>query len=288
MGIWSSFRAALGLDPAPKVRDLAPLALTRPGLDQLDRLPPHHGLVLRRHATGAGHVVSVDEGPVEGPFPQEWDELPIDAPPDLRHALRGLVLHHEDGRWRLEITLKLRARETPNPHSRMYEADRLLCPARRFFSASTSLDKSVTLPDLARLLLRRDDIQTLMVRGHTISVERTEGHPWPPIDRAVGEALRAHLLGGGGLVPAEPADPEARDELWGRVLQVIEDDIRPALHADGGDLELIDVREGVVTVHLVGACRTCPASALTLHAAVERTLRRALPGEVDQVVPYDA
>lgn len=62
--------------------------------------------------------------------------------------------------------------------------------------------------------------------------------------------------------------------------------IRPALQADGGDVELVDVndKDGIVKVRLVGACAGCPMSQMTLAMGVERTLKQAVP-EVKQVVP---
>jgi len=57
------------------------------------------------------------------------------------------------------------------------------------------------------------------------------------------------------------------------------DTIRPYLHADGGDIELINVtKEGIVEVKLVGACLGCPMSQMTLRAGVERALIREVPG----------
>lgn len=53
--------------------------------------------------------------------------------------------------------------------------------------------------------------------------------------------------------------------------------IRPALQADGGDVELIDVQEGVVKVRLRGACGGCPMSQMTLTRGVEATIRRIVP-----------
>jgi len=64
--------------------------------------------------------------------------------------------------------------------------------------------------------------------------------------------------------------------------------IRPALQADGGDMVLRDVNEqtGVVTVTLVGACGTCPASTQTLKAGIERIMRDRVDG-VTEVVAVD-
>ena len=53
--------------------------------------------------------------------------------------------------------------------------------------------------------------------------------------------------------------------------------IRPNLQADGGDVELIDVVDGIVKVRLTGACGTCPMSTMTLKMGVERILKEQIP-----------
>ncbi len=53
--------------------------------------------------------------------------------------------------------------------------------------------------------------------------------------------------------------------------------IRPNLQADGGDVELVDVVDGVVKVKLTGACGTCPMSTMTLKMGVERILKEQIP-----------
>ena len=58
--------------------------------------------------------------------------------------------------------------------------------------------------------------------------------------------------------------------------------IRPALQVDGGDIELIDVIDGIVKVRLTGACRGCPMSEMTLRMGVEKTLKEEIP-EVREV-----
>ena len=61
--------------------------------------------------------------------------------------------------------------------------------------------------------------------------------------------------------------------------------IRPAIQADGGDIELHDVDEasGVVTVELIGACVSCPASTVTLKAGIERILKDRVEGVTEVV-----
>ena len=59
--------------------------------------------------------------------------------------------------------------------------------------------------------------------------------------------------------------------------------IRPALLADGGDVELVDVSEGVVTLRLTGACGGCPMATVTLKQGIEQVLKGKMP-EVKEVV----
>jgi Fe-S cluster biogenesis protein NfuA len=69
-----------------------------------------------------------------------------------------------------------------------------------------------------------------------------------------------------------------------KVEQVIEV-IRPAIQADGGDIHLrgVDTQGGVVSVELVGACVSCPASTVTLKAGIERILKDRVPGVTEVV-----
>jgi Fe-S cluster biogenesis protein NfuA len=53
--------------------------------------------------------------------------------------------------------------------------------------------------------------------------------------------------------------------------------IRPSLQADGGDVELVDVKDGVVSVRLTGHCAGCPHSTMTLKKGIERFLKEKIP-----------
>jgi Fe-S cluster biogenesis protein NfuA len=76
------------------------------------------------------------------------------------------------------------------------------------------------------------------------------------------------------------------DETTKTLKQKVEeslDKIRPALQADGGGVDLVDVSDdGVVSVRLTGACGGCPMSTMTLKMGIERTLREQVP-EVERV-----
>lgn len=61
-----------------------------------------------------------------------------------------------------------------------------------------------------------------------------------------------------------------------QVEKVIEK-LRPSLQADGGDVELVDVEDGIVKVRLQGACAGCPMSQMTLKQGIERALKEEIP-----------
>lgn len=80
---------------------------------------------------------------------------------------------------------------------------------------------------------------------------------------------------------------EREDNYMKEKVEKILEEIRPSLQADGGDIELVDVEDGVVKVRLKGSCAGCPMSQMTLAFGVERVLKEKLP-EVKRVeaVPF--
>ncbi|MET3208494.1 NifU family protein [Paenibacillus sp. NRS-1782] len=70
--------------------------------------------------------------------------------------------------------------------------------------------------------------------------------------------------------------------MYDEVSEVL-DKLRPFLQRDGGDVELVDVEDGIVKLKLVGACGSCPSSTITLKAGIERALLEEVDG-VQEVV----
>ena len=69
---------------------------------------------------------------------------------------------------------------------------------------------------------------------------------------------------------------QTKDDLRERVAATL-DTIRPSLQADGGDVELLGVVDGIVQVRLQGACHGCPMAAMTLQMGIERILKQQVP-----------
>lgn len=99
------------------------------------------------------------------------------------------------------------------------------------------------------------------------------------------------MQGAGSAVAASPVVGQATkiatpEQIRAKTLQILEL-IRPAVQADGGDLELVEVTNtGVARIRLHGACVGCPSSVITLQAGVERNLKQHVP-EISAVEAVD-
>lgn len=279
MGILSTLMSSLGLRRKVEARDPGPLSLLRGAEHRLDRLPVGTVAIVTAEPRDGGWLATVREGPHPGePFEPLADGAVIR--PEDRERLYGLELDHDGHRWKAVLNLTLYGSETPNPDSRLYTLDR---PLHRGRPASFKRD-TAGAPPIARRLLSDPGVHSVMLRGNTLTVERRDAAPWGRLDRHVDACLRDHFLLGGGVVDGD-AGPQRDDPLEAAVAKVLEAEVLPAVHRDGGNIVLDRVDDGVVYVHMEGACASCPASVLTLKGAVERTLKQAFPGEIERVEP---
>ena len=76
----------------------------------------------------------------------------------------------------------------------------------------------------------------------------------------------------------EPEDPIDIDKLNQTI-----DYIRPAVQADGGDLKLAKIENGVVNIEMLGACQGCPLSIATLKSGIERIIKEKVPGVLEVI-----
>lgn len=122
---------------------------------------------------------------------------------------------------------------------------------------------------LAAALFGVPGVATVMARESMLIVARESG-TWDELLPAIDTALEEHF---GGSGPSTAADVELRQ----RVQQVIDQQINPSLAMHGGYIEIVDLAEGVLSIHMGGGCQGCAQSQATLRQGVEQSLRAALP-----------
>ena len=74
------------------------------------------------------------------------------------------------------------------------------------------------------------------------------------------------------------------NEVENKIIEVLEQYIRPAVEQDGGLITFKQLKDGIVTVQMRGSCSGCPSSTMTLKAGIEALLKRLLPNDVKEVV----
>jgi Fe-S cluster biogenesis protein NfuA len=82
---------------------------------------------------------------------------------------------------------------------------------------------------------------------------------------------------------AQEIQAKAKGESVKDKVQSVLDNIRPSLRADGGDVELVDVKDGIVSLKLKGACAGCPMSTMTLKNGIERMLKQEI-ADIKEVI----
>lgn len=114
-----------------------------------------------------------------------------------------------------------------------------------------------------------------------VSVTKSDTVEWPDIKAYVLAAVMQHFTMGESLFKdgheAGAADDSMLDEISKQIKELIDKRVRPAVAMDGGDIVFSKFEQGVVYLHMRGACSGCPSSMVTLKNGVENMLRHYVP-----------
>jgi Fe-S cluster biogenesis protein NfuA len=181
----------------------------------------------------------------------------------------------------------IQTEETPNPATLKFLPGRDVLPGetRDFRSA----DEAEVSP-LASRIFAVNGVAGVFLGQDFVTVTRDQAE-WPHIKPAVLGAIMEHYLSGAPVLAEgskETADDsnydEADAETVAVIKELIETRVRPVVANDGGDITFQGFREGVVFLHMRGACSGCPSSTATLKQGIENLLRHFVP-EVTEVRP---
>lgn len=136
---------------------------------------------------------------------------------------------------------------------------------------------------LASKLFENDSIAGVMIGPSFISLTKKPDADWQSVAPEV-DTIKALLESGDELFPNKPVEKDpASSAVEQQIRDILDREIRPAVARDGGDIELYDYQDGIVTLHLQGACGSCPSASMTLKMGVENRLKQLIP-EVQEVV----
>ncbi len=199
-----------------------------------------------------------------------------------------------------EIPYIIYAEETPNPSSVKFVANKLL-----LVSGATAEYQNIsqtTFAPIAKQLFQFPFVKNIFIASNFITITKHEAVIWEEIRDELRVFITEYLNKGNVVIEKLPEKLVAKDnsfketiavntlhtsptnDVENKIIEVLEQYIRPAVEQDGGQITFKQLKNGIVTVQLRGSCSGCPSSNMTLKAGIEALLKRLLPNDVTEVV----
>ncbi len=173
---------------------------------------------------------------------------------------------------------------TPNPNTLKYSVNVTLLEkgAVNFLNKKDAESRS----PLASKLFDIPGIAGVMIGKNFVTVTKTEEGDWDVVHKNSSQMIENHLAQDEVVlndVENQGGHKGGETEIENKIREILDNEIRPAVAMDGGDITFEKYENGVVYLYLQGACSGCPSSTATLKMGIETRLRDAIP-EVQEVV----
>ncbi|MEJ0063034.1 MAG: NifU family protein [Alphaproteobacteria bacterium] len=179
----------------------------------------------------------------------------------------------------------IQTEETPNPATLKF------LPGREVMGAAGTRDfrdaSGAGVSPLAESLFAVGGVAGVFLGRDFVTVTKGEGQDWPALKPVVLGTIMDHFTSGRPVVNEGSAAVEAPggaadSDIVTQIKEILDYKIRPAVAQDGGDIVFDKFEDGVVYLHMQGACAGCPSSSATLKTGIENMLRHYIP-EVTEV-----
>lgn len=196
-----------------------------------------------------------------------------------------------------KIPAVIYAEGTPNPVAMKFVANRLLISNGNTVEYNNKSEAKGS--PLALELFNFPFITGVFITGNFITLIKSDLISWNDVTLELREFIQRYLNEGKVVINELPEQQEKhpedgpldhgvthaepKTEAESRIIDLLEEYIRPAVEQDGGAIYFKSYQEGIVTLTLKGSCSGCPSSSMTLKAGIEGLLKRMIP-EVQEVV----
>ena len=197
-----------------------------------------------------------------------------------------------------KIATTVYVESTPNPKVMKFVANRAIIQGDSV--EFMNIDDAKNSP-LAMKLFHFPFVREVFIAKNFVSLTKYDAMEWDDVVMEVREFIREYLAKGGVVVheiqeaqenenskePTESVTPINQQELGEvetRIIDILDEFVKPAVESDGGNIRFMSYEEGVVSVLLQGACSGCPSSTVTLKQGIENLLKKMLPTLVKEVV----
>ena len=177
---------------------------------------------------------------------------------------------------------KIRYETTPNPDSLKFILNEKICDEIVEFKDRQSTGRS----PLAEKILGFPWAKSVFLGHDFVTVTKEDWLDWEMICDPLSEMIQEHLNEGGKvLLPKKENLKKVENETEDvkKIKEVLEKDIQPAVAMDGGYIEFVSYKGGIVYLSLQGACSGCPSSTITLKQGIENRLKQFIP-DIKEVI----
>ncbi|MEJ8758064.1 NifU family protein [Pontibacter sp. H259] len=192
-----------------------------------------------------------------------------------------------------EKMVSVYAEANPNPESMKFVMNVQLLPDGQ--SVDYPDQASAIESPMAQELFNFDYVGRVFIASNFVTITKNSSLEWVKLIPELRTFLKSYVEAGGpifneGFSATPKTDDTASAEtsegdaaIVKKVIDLLENYVRPAVEQDGGNISFKSYNDGVVTVHLQGSCSGCPSATVTLKAGIENLLKRMVP-EVKEVV----
>lgn len=173
---------------------------------------------------------------------------------------------------------------TPNPNAIKFIPGHDVSPTQSFDFRTP--EEAMAISPLGKILFEIGDVTGVYLGSDFISVTKDDSADWNMIKPRVLAAIMDHAMSGMPTVDEKAlADKQAavqNDPVVAQIIEILDDRVRPAVANDGGDIVFDRFEDGVLYLHMRGACAGCPSATVTLKQGIENMMKHFVP-EVQEV-----
>ncbi len=177
----------------------------------------------------------------------------------------------------------IQTEDTPNPATLKFLPGR---PVMGEGTANFEDAAAASSSPLAERLFQVEGVTGVFLGSDFVTVTKAEDREWYLLKPAILGVVMEHFMAGRPVVlesadTGAPAPQEEDDEVVGQIRELLDTRVRPAVAQDGGDIVFQGFEDGIVYLHMQGACSGCPSSTATLKMGIENMLRHYIPEVVE-------
>ncbi|WP_372745249.1 NifU family protein [Lutibacter sp.] len=223
----------------------------------------------------------------------DWADVQVEVKEQLENYLNnaGVIVIEETATKKIPV--EVYAEVTPNPNVLKFVANKKLVQMDVEYKNNEEAKNSPLATELFNFPFTKE----VFISENYVSITKTDAIEWGEITVEIRSYIREFVANGNTVVKTYPekvveksnedySNSENLDDVSKQIIGILDEYIRPAVAADGGNIlfQSYDIDTKIVNVVLQGACSGCPSSTITLKNGIENMLKQLIPGKIEEVV----